>query len=143
SKTSGITANYSGITPYEISISQKRNVMFLRRILTLRKSLYTLLFITLVICRSTFPLYHITPVNSLPVDMLLLITCPLQDNIPTKRKTHTKNFHQNSIKRNCIASSQKKSRTSFYCRSIFLHCNAFVLSQYNPLISKKSSFNTV
>src|SRR5690606_41554225 len=62
---------------------------------------------------------------------------PLPNNIPTKRKTHTKNFHQNSIKRNCIASSQKKSRTSFYCRSIFLHCNAFVLSHYNPLIFQK------
>ena len=142
-KTSGITPNYSGIMPYEISISQKRNLMFLRSILTLRNSIYTFLFTTLMIWRSTFTIQENTPINSLPSNKMPRRNYPLQDNIPTKRKTHTKNFHQNSIKRNCIASSQKKSRTSFYCRSIFLHCNAFVLSQYNPLISKKSSFNTV
>ncbi len=53
-KTSGITPNYSGIMPYEISISQKRNLMFLRSILTLRNSIYTFLFTTLMIWRSTF-----------------------------------------------------------------------------------------
>ena len=60
-KTSGITPyyssimpNYSGIMLYEISISQKRNLIFLRRILTLRNSIYTFLFTTLMIWRSTF-----------------------------------------------------------------------------------------
>lgn len=53
-KTSGITPDYSSIIPYEISISQKRNLMFLRSILTLRNSIYTFLFTTLMIWRSTF-----------------------------------------------------------------------------------------
>lgn len=53
-RTSGIMPDYSSIIPYEISISQKRNLIFLRSILTLRNSIYAFLFTTLMIWRSIF-----------------------------------------------------------------------------------------